>query len=146
MNKLNKRCLECNKLFKACLNCSKLGAFGWRSSFCSIECFKTQMSKRLEEDNMRKNKENKYGMKFPIRGVTHENNRMHDIHTFAINNSKDNIFISNENDLEFCVDDFVYFYIPGHVMKDIIEQIYKNGFEDGKKTKIKNNYKITNIE
>ena len=90
--------------------------------------------------------ENKYNMKFPIRGMLHEERTMVDIHTFAINDSKDNIFISSYQDREYCIDDFIYLYIPRLVFKDIIDQVYQSGVEEGKKRKIKSKYKTSNIE
>jgi hypothetical protein len=80
-----------------------------------------------------------YGMRFDIRLKSFENDQIHDIKDFYINNEKDNKFISDFKDYDFNFDDAQYFIVTGKVFKDIVKQLceenYQKGLLDSKKKK-----------
>lgn len=84
-------------------------------------------------------------LKYPIRAKTYENDKIHDFHTYAINSSRDNKFISSYQNEEYCIRDFQYLIIYGDIFEKIIEDIYQKGIEEGKKQTIKKNYKVNNV-
>lgn len=71
------------------------------------------------------------GLKYSLRMKVFDEDQMHDIKDFEINNSKNNKFISSVDDMEFCIKDGQYFIIPGSTFEQIIEDLYKEAYEQG---------------
>jgi len=74
-----------------------------------------------------------YGMKYDIRMKTFDEDTVHDIKDFEITDYKDNKFISDYQDMEFCIKDAQYFIIYGNVFEDIIKQIAEENYQIGLK-------------
>ena len=77
------------------------------------------------------------GMKCDLRGRVYEGDEIVDIVEYSIENSKDNLFISENGKKEFCLFDFQYLIVPGKTMQNILEEAYNKGFEAGRKPKPK---------
>jgi len=76
------------------------------------------------------------GLKHPIRGRVYENDKIVDIKDIIVNSNKDIKFISaDDSDMEFCLDDFIYFVAPCKVFRAILDEVHQYGLEAGRKMK-----------
>lgn len=73
-----------------------------------------------------------HNLKYPIRIKVFDEDTTHDIKDYEITSAKDNKFVSDFKDMEFCTKDMEYIILYPEVFETIIDDIYNKGFEDGK--------------
>lgn len=131
-------CKYCKGVFIPCNTCLKIKAYySWRIDFCTTNCFQEYHKKQQSGgDKM------KYDMKNPVRGKIFDNDQMVDIPEFDFSEDINGKMIDNHN-TERNVNDFHYLILYREAFKDILQDVYNIGFNDGK-NKNKLNKNLTN--
>ncbi len=80
------------------------------------------------------------GRTFPLRGRVYENDEIVDVKEYGMKSIHDNIFVAT-NGNDYVLKDFIYFIVPEDTFEEWFEQVYKLGYEEGKKEQIKKKYK-----
>ena len=130
MPKYNSICKKCGKEYYSCKTCNNY-YFRWKVLCCSVECFQQYMmiDEQIKGDKMSKSK--KLNMAHPLRGVTYENNLMHDFKDYSILSESDNWLKSTLKDRIYVVNDVQYLYIPRITFLDIINDIREDAYSEG---------------
>lgn len=126
----NTQCKVCGIDYYSCKTCDDK-FFKWKSVACSVECFQKYMGSDLMS---LRTKSEKLDIKYPLRGVTYEDNQMHDFSDYHIVSETNNWLFSSYKNRKYEVNDIQYFYIPRMTFLDIIEEIRKDAFEEGVKS------------